>query len=92
MKQLGKRNITLLSMGAKMMGKFIEAYYYIEEELYVNEADTIYRFCEWIDNEIGGASSHNMEQLFKAFINPNDEKAMEFAMDIKAKIARIKSY
>ena len=90
MKKLGTRNITLLSHGAKMMGTFLEAYMYVEEELYVNEAETIENFCEYIDKEIGGASSYNMEKLFKAFINPEDKKAVAFAMGVKKKIAEIR--
>lgn len=77
-------------MGAKMTGTFDGAYSYVEEELYVNEADIILDFCEWIDKEIGGAGANNIEILFEAFINPNNKEAVEFSLEVKQKIAEIR--
>jgi hypothetical protein len=90
MKKLGIRNVTLLSEGAKTMGSFKEAFCYIEESLYIHEADTIRQFCDWVDDEIGGGSSRNLEILFQAFINPNDKEKVAKANEIKEKIAKIK--
>jgi hypothetical protein len=90
MKNLGIRNITLLSEGANITGSFKEAYFYIEESLYVKEARTIYNFCVWVDEKIGGGSSHNLEILFQVFINPNDEVKVKAANAIKNKIDEIK--
>ena len=92
MKKLGNRNVSLISMGVKATGSFEEGYYYVEEELYIDEADDIFEFCLWVDGEIGGGSSHNMEILFKAFKNPEDEKAVAAAMEIKKAIERIRAY
>lgn len=92
MKKLGTRNITLLLMGAKTTGTFNEAYSYVEEELYVDEADTIFDFCKYIDKKIGGAGRNNIEQLFEAFINPSNKEAVKFAMDVRNKIAEIKGH
>jgi len=91
MKKLGTRNVTLLLMGAKMTGTFEEAYSYIEESLYVNEADTIFEFCLWLDVEIGGAGANNIERLFEAFINPDNKEAVEFSLEVKKKIAEMRS-
>jgi hypothetical protein len=90
MKKLGERNVALLINGVKVTGNFVEAYYYAEEQLYVNEASTIQRFCEHLDKEIGGASSHNIEQLFRAFINPQDTEAAKFALEVKKRIAELR--
>jgi NDP-sugar pyrophosphorylase family protein len=77
MKELGIRNITLLSEGLNIDGNFIGAYSYIEERLYINEVDTIREFCLWADKYIGGGSERNMEILFQAFINPNGKNVAE---------------
>ncbi|MHA1816817.1 MAG: hypothetical protein ACTSX1_12475 [Candidatus Heimdallarchaeaceae archaeon] len=92
MKKLGIRNATLLLMGAKTTGTFDEAYTYVEEELFVDEADTIFEFCEYLDKYVGGAGRNNIEQLFEAFINPNNEEAVKFTMDVRDKIAEIKGH
>jgi len=92
MKKLGERNILLISQGVKVTGSFEEGYYYSEESMYVSEADEIFRFCKWVDKEIGGGSSYNMEILFKAFKNPKDTKSVEAAMKIKKIIEEIKAY
>jgi hypothetical protein len=91
MKKLGERNVLLISQGVKVTGSFEEGYFYSEESFYVNEADDIFEFCLWVDKEIGGGSSHNMELLFKAFKNPEDKKAVDAAMSIKHQISRIRS-
>ena len=90
MKELGIRNITLLSMGAKMMGTMREAYFYAEESLYIDEAEDIFDFCEWVDDNIGSCSEYNMEQLFQAFKNPDNEELQAFANNLKTEIARIR--
>ena len=90
MKELGIRNATLLTEGAKVVGTYTEAYFYVEESLYVDEAETIENFCEYIDVEIGGASYVNIERLFEAFINPKNKEAVAFAMKTKKKIAEIR--
>ena len=73
-------------MGAKMTGTFEEAYSYVEEDLYIDEADTISEFCEWVDKEIGGAGANNIETLFEAFINPNNKEAVKLSLEVKKKI------
>ena len=92
MKKLGIRNATLLLMGAKTTGTFDEAYSYVEEELYVDEADTIFDFCQYIDKKIGGAGKNNIEVLFEAFINPSNKEAEKIANDVRDKIAEIRGH
>lgn len=70
MKTLSERNKLLLLQGAKTCGSFTEGYHYVVEDLYVDEADEIYKFCEYIDNQIGGAGRANIDTLFLAFKKP----------------------
>jgi len=90
MKKLGIRTITLLSQGLKMTGTFEEAYYYIEENLYVDEADIIFAFCEWADKNVGGGSERNMEILYGAFRFPDNKKKVDEAQEIINLIAKIR--
>jgi hypothetical protein len=90
MKKLGTRNTILLTEGARVTGSYEEAYYYAEERLYIDEAETLFEFCKWIDKEIGGAAERNIGILFEAFINPKNEEAVVFAQDLKEKIAEIR--
>lgn len=92
MKKLGIKNTTLLLMGAKTTGTFREAYSYVEEELYVDEADTIFDFCKYIDKKIGGAGRNNIEQLFEAFINPSNKDAVKISTKVRDKITEIKGH
>jgi hypothetical protein len=76
MKKLGERNFFLLNKGVGATCNYIDAYYYAEEELYTNEANTIYNFCVWVeDGRIDEWMSSrsfglaNYEQRFKQFID-----------------------
>ena len=89
---LSSRNKDLLLMGAKTTGSFLEGYYYIEESLYINEAESLYAFCEWIDNEIGGAGPINIDMLWLGFKYPESEYFVSECAKIKKDMERIKSY
>ena len=91
MKKLGTRNVILLCQGLKATGTFEEGYYYIEESLYVNEADEIFDFCEWADKNVGGGSERNMEILYKAFKFPENKAAVADAQEIINRIASIRN-
>lgn len=90
MNDLNVRNITLLSMGNKNCGSMSEGYFYVEEELYCDEANELFDFCNWVDEKIGGCSKHNMKVLFKAFKNPDHKALQKVANDIRDRIAEIK--
>lgn len=81
----------LLLQGAKNTGSFVEGYYYVEEDLYIDEAEELHAFCKWIDKEIGGASQFNIDTLWLAFKNPTDKGLAYEANKIAEKIKRIKS-
>ena len=89
---LSSRNKDLLLMGAKQTGSFVEGYYYIEESLYINESDKLYAFCEWIDNEIGGAGPINIDMLWLGFNYPESEYFVNECAKIKETMERINSY
>jgi len=92
MKKLSERNATLLLQGAKMEGLFKEGYRYVEEELYMDEAQELFAFCGWIDDNVGGASRFNIASLFQAFKHPNNVDLQKFVADLKRRIDEIKSY
>lgn len=81
---------TLLLKGASITGSFTEAYFFVEESLKINHADELRSFCNWIDEEIGGAASGNIDMLFKAYKNPDDMEAVREAYELAKKIFAIK--
>ena len=90
MDKLSTRTKTLLLQGASTLGNFTQGFYYIEERLTAREADIAQPFCEWLDREIGGASSHNIDSLYAAYKNPNNPELTKRANEIAEKIKSIK--
>ncbi len=70
LKKLGERNYTLLSQGAKVTGNYLDAYFYAEEQLYLDEAEDIYEFMRWCnaDPENRGWGWGNYEKRFSEFL------------------------
>jgi len=88
-KDISEANARLLCFGVKQTGSFLEAYRYVEESLYMHEAEELHKFCEYLDNEVGGASMHNIVILFRAYKNPNDPTLKAFVQGIKDQIQEI---
>jgi hypothetical protein len=88
-KDLSERNAILLCDGAHSTGSFVDGYYYKEERFYINEAVELFAFCKWIDNEVGGASEHNIKILYRCWKHPEDPTCQKFVAGLKAKIAEI---
>ena len=78
--------------GMKMTGSATDSYFYIEENLYIDEAETIYNFCKWIDNEIGGCGPINIQDLWYAFNHPQEQFSKNVAKHWKEKMEKINSY
>ena len=89
---LSSRNKDLLLMGAKTTGSFLEGYYYIEESLYADEANSLHSFCTWIDDHIGGAGPANIDMLWLGFNYPESDYFSKECVKIKEAMDRIKSY
>ena len=89
---LSERNKDLLLLGAKTTGSFLEGYYYVEESLYIDESDSLYEFCKYIENEIGGAGPINIQDLWFAFNHPQDKDGQDIANHWKKEMERINSY
>tara|TARA_B100001287_G_C22515058_1_gene450083 strand:- start:366 stop:656 length:291 start_codon:yes stop_codon:yes gene_type:complete len=89
---LSERNKDLLLMGAKQTGSFLDGYYYIEESLYIDESDSLYAFCKWIDGEIGGAGPINIQDLWYSFNHPEDEFSKNVVEHWKKEMERINAY
>ncbi len=90
LKVLGDMNKALLLQG--MGSNMQEAYEYAYEQFYVNEAVKVEAFCKWVDENIGGCGSANIDILFAAFNNPDDKALQEEAAKVKAEIKEIRSY
>jgi hypothetical protein len=80
MKKLGERNYLLLGKGVGCTGNYIGAYFYAEEELYVDEANVIYDFCVWVEDgridewsSTRSFGSANYEKRFKQFLAEGGE-------------------
>jgi hypothetical protein len=71
MKNLGERNYLLISGGVNMAGTFDPnvIFFYFEESLYVNQADTIWKFLEWVHNSNKFFGRGNYEEVFREFLN-----------------------
>jgi hypothetical protein len=82
---------TLLLQGASMTGTFTEGYYFVEEKLRIKDANQLFEFCQWIDKNIGGAASGNIDMLFSAFKNPFNAELQKQANELANTIRRIKS-
>jgi len=92
MKHLSERNKTLLLKGQNMTGSMKEAYIWVEEDLYVDEALDMLEFCEWVDKEVGGCGRFNIDQLYHCFQTPDDPKSQSYVRGLKKLIAGIKAH
>lgn len=82
---------TLLLQGASVTGTFTEGYYFVEEKLKIRDAKILFEFCQWIDKNIGGAASGNIDMLFSSFRNPFDIELTKQANELANRIRSIKS-
>ena len=89
---LSSRNKDLLLMGAKTTGSFLEGFNYVNESLYIDESDELYAFCEYIENEIGGAGPINIDMLWLGFKYPESEYFTSECAKIKEEMEEINSY
>ena len=71
MKKLGVRNYTLISQGVRIEGTFNpdKIFFIFEENLYFNEAGTIWNFLEWVHKSGKSFGSGNYEAVFKEFLS-----------------------
>ena len=70
MKKLGRTNYVLITRGIKTYGTFDpqEIFFLFEEELYMDESDTIWDFLEWCHENGIGFGSGNYEERFSQFL------------------------
>ena len=71
MKKLGQTNYLLISQGVNMAGTYDpnKIFFYFEESLYINEAQTIFNFLEWVHKNGKFFGSGNYEAVFKEFLS-----------------------
>lgn len=93
MKRLTERTKDLLLMGANTMGDFTNGLCFIEERIYIHEHPKgLYEFCQFIDNEIGGAGSSNIDLFWLAFNNPNDKDIQSQFEVAKKRVEELRKY
>lgn len=68
MNKLGKMNYCLFVVGLKSTGSFVEAYNYSLESFRLDEADEIYGFCKWCDDNDKTFGYLNYEERFKEYL------------------------
>ena len=66
MKKLPIYAKTLLLQGSSTLGNFTDGYFFIEENIKTNHAKELFKFCNWIDKNVGGASLYNIDMIFSA--------------------------
>ena len=81
---------SLLLHGASTLGNFTEGYFFVEENIQVNHCNELLAFSKWIDENIGGASSYNIDMLFSAFKNPRNAELQKQANDLANLIKKFK--
>ena len=90
MKKLPAYAKPLLLHGASITGNFTEGYFFVEERLYLKDANELFDFCKWIDSNIGGAASGNIDMLFASFKNPQDAALASQAKELADLIRQFK--
>lgn len=81
----------LLLQGASTTGNFSDGFFFVEENIQINHAKELQEFCQWIDSNIGGAASGNIDMLFSTFKNPLNAELVNKANELANKIQYFKS-
>ena len=63
-KTLSEMTKHLILVGANTSGSFTEGYEYNFERFPIGESEEAHEFCKWIDSEIGGAGSANIDIFY----------------------------
>jgi len=72
-RSITKRTAMLISQALNHSGPKADAYFYIEEELYCDEADSVFEFMKWIEKNHNRASrempfvENNYQNLYKNY-------------------------
>lgn len=89
MKNMTKRMYNKLQSGFQMCGNSMDAYYYVEENLYCDEAETIFEFTKWIvENDICVGLGNIAERIveFKEYIKANPPVTVKEELPIDGKL------
>ena len=81
----------LLLHGASVTGSFTQGYFFVEERIKSQHGKFLQDFCQWIDDQIGGAGFNNIDWLFLAFKNPAHTELQQRVNDLRTRIAQIRS-
>lgn len=81
MKTLSKRNQELISRGLRACGKNMDAYYYIEDELYCNQANKIFKFFQWLFKINRPYGPVNAQERWAEFVRGDQPPAEYFDLE-----------
>ena len=72
MENLGDKNSTLLLMGGKIMGNWIDGFAWAEEQILLTEAGVLSDFCKWLDNTGKSMGRNNYEERFGEYLEAKE--------------------
>lgn len=88
--ELSEKNVALLLNGLKTTGSMEEGYDMFVENFFIDEAADLRKFCQWVDKEVGGCGSANIQGLWHSFKHPDDPDSQYFVKITKARIDSFK--
>ena len=91
MPRLSNRTKTMLVHGAVRTGSYKEAVVFMMTQIYADEYSEAKKFAKFIDEEVGGASTENIDRLYEAFLDPYNEDNKYYIKALKEHIQKIKA-
>lgn len=88
--ELTSRSFQLIIDGVKTTGELANAWQYREEDFYLLEIDEVKAFCQWLQDNIGGVSGHNIDWLYRLYQYPDNPVLQQRAQELKDQIRRIR--
>ncbi|QDP50115.1 MAG: hypothetical protein Unbinned4311contig1001_5 [Prokaryotic dsDNA virus sp.] len=88
--KLGDRNYTLLATGAKTTGDYVEGFYMVEEQMYIDEADHVLEYCKWLKDNDKGMGWGNYEERFAEFLKSSESVSDKIDREVEEDLAKMK--
>jgi hypothetical protein len=90
MKKLPDYAKSLILLGLSTIGNCTDGLCYVEEQIKVRDWQELKDFCQWVDANIGGCSRYNIDMLFSAFKNPENDDLQRQANELANRIKSLK--
>ena len=90
--RLEERVKYLILSGARQSGTFVDGYEKFWEQLDIRvDVVEIKKFCKYLDDEVGGASDYNIDNLYLAFKHPENKYLQLLKDHVKSQIEFVRS-